>query len=302
MDDGVQCVRTVHSVQAHHEYFVTEHRHVNDRVGGNLKVTKETQMASLNIRGRVMAFPGNEGLQHANVVIIDIDSGGNGDDVIFSGTTDENGYFSGTSTDWVDTNTVRVDKPWPLHGSADVPTPDALALKVRIRKGGDDTGYLPFVNPPSGAPVVPIIVNIINVRHKPQVNGQDCSDGYELQKKAREALERGDPEVVISLYGPDATPFMAFGGRELGKLRDLATGRLPGLGPMISTKPAVANEMLAISLIILSVGAAYSVGVIATAVAFALILALILGYKKIWVEVSTGADGTVKVDFHVAKG
>ncbi len=258
-------------------------------------------MASLNIRGRVMAFPGNEGLQHATVEVIDVDSGGNGNDIIFSGTTDENGYFSGTSSDWVDANTVRIPKPFPFHGSVDVPTPDVLVLKIRVRKGAWDSGDLPFLNPPPGAPVAPIIVNCVNARRKPQVNGQDCSDGYELQKKAREALERGDHEVVISLYGPDATPFTPFGGHELGKLQSLASVRLPGLKDMLYTNPIVADDLLAIALIILCIGAAYSVSVIATAVAFALILALVLGYRKIWVDVSTGADGTVKVDFHVEK-
>ena len=257
-------------------------------------------MSTLNIRGRVMCFPGTLPLQNATVEIIDVDSGGNGDDIIFTGTTDNNGYFQGTSSEWQDRNTARVPKPWPLHGTMEIEVPDILILMARIRKGTNDTGRIPFSLPPPGTPVVPIVVpwSCVGIR-KPKVNGEECSDGFDLQVKARAAFERRDPTVHITLYGPDAMPFLPFADKNLDALKALAGARFPGAPNMLYPNPVVADDLIYIAIIILCVGAAYSISVISTAVAIALVLALILGYKHLKVHTATEADGTIVVDFEV---
>ncbi|MCL5266487.1 MAG: transthyretin-like family protein [Bacteroidetes bacterium] len=259
-------------------------------------------MPTLNIRGRVMCFPGTSPLQNATVEIFDVDSGGNGDDIIFTGTTDNNGYLQGTSSDWKDRNTARVPRPWPFTGTVEVEVPDVLVLMARIRIGSYDTGRIPFSLPPPGAAIVPIVVpwSCIGIR-KPKVNGEECNDGYDLQVKARAAFERGDPTVHITLYGPDAMPFLPFADKNMDALKALVGARLPGAPNMLYPNPVVADDLIYIAIIILCVGAAYSISVIATAVAIALILALILGYEHVKVHSATEADGTVSVDFEISK-
>lgn len=153
-------------------------------------------MAALNIRGRVMCFPGTVPLRGATVEIIDVDKGGNGDDIIFTGTTDDNGYFQGTSNDWKDRNTEQVTTPW---GSHDIEIPDILMLMARIRKDTRDTGRIPFALALSSTPITAIVPIVVpwscSVGRKPKVNGVECNDGYELQVKARAAFERRDPTV-----------------------------------------------------------------------------------------------------------
>lgn len=255
-------------------------------------------MPTLNIRGRVMCFPGTLPLQSASIEIFDVDEGGNGDDIIFTGTTDSNGYFQGTSKDWVDRNTVR-RKVGPIWVNVDVP--DAPIFMVRIRQGSNDTGRIPFPQPPVGsAPIIPIIVpwSCIGLR-KPKVNGVECNDGYDLQVKARAAFERREPIVHITLYGPDAMAFIPFAGKNLDELKILMGARLPGAPSMLYSNPVVADDLAYIAIILLCAGAAYSISTIATAVSIALVLALILGYKHVKVHTNTGPDGTVTVDFEV---
>lgn len=247
-----------------------------------------------------MCFPGTLPLQNAMVEIIDVDSGGNGDDIIFTGTTDNNGYFQGTSSDWKDKNTARVPKPAPFSGSVEVEAPDVLMLMARIRKGSNDTGRIAFALPPANAPVTPIIVpwSCAGVR-KPKVNGEECADGLDLQIKARAAFERKDSTVHITLYGPDAMPFLAIADKNLDALKTLVGARLPGAANMLYPNPVVVDDLVYIALIILCIGAAYSISVIATAVAIAIVLSLLLGYRHIKVHAATESDGTVSVDFEV---
>ncbi|MFM8277916.1 MAG: hypothetical protein ACKN89_13200 [Cyanobium sp.] len=136
-------------------------------------------------------------------------------------------------------------------------TPDILMLMARICKGANDTGRIAFALPPANASVVPIIVpwSCTGVR-KPQVNGVEFADGLDLQVKARAALERKDPTVHITLYGPDATPFLAVADKNLDALKTLVGSRLPGASDMLYANPVVADDLVDIALIILCVGAA----------------------------------------------
>lgn len=69
-------------------------------------------MATLNINTQVLHKPGTWGLatpvRGATVQIIDVDAPGKGDDVIFTGITDDSGRVSGQSIEWRDTVPVWI--------------------------------------------------------------------------------------------------------------------------------------------------------------------------------------------------
>jgi len=99
-------------------------------------------MAKLKIAGMVRYSDLTTPAKGAKVRIYDLDSGGNGNDEIFSVTTDGEGHFSGESKDWQDTNTVRVRLPF---GSINVTTPDLMLLEFRVESDGK-THRGPFVH------------------------------------------------------------------------------------------------------------------------------------------------------------
>ncbi len=80
-------------------------------------------------------------------------------------------------------------------------------------------------------------------------------------------------------------PFMPFAGKSLNQLKVMVGDILPGANKMFYENPTGAEELLAIALVILAIGAASSVTILATAVAFSLILALVLGYSHIKLKV-----------------
>jgi predicted acylesterase/phospholipase RssA len=94
-------------------------------------------MPSLNISGRVIhgIFVGTVAppCAGATVQVYDRDQGGNGDDLIWTGTTNANGEFSGTTSEWMDLNTVRI-------GFSSLPVPDVLLLKAVVTQQMFPTG------------------------------------------------------------------------------------------------------------------------------------------------------------------
>jgi hypothetical protein len=61
----------------------------------------------------------------------------------------------------------------------------------------------------------------------------------------------------------------------------LVDNLLPGAAAMLYPNPTGAEELLAIAVVILAIGAAVSVGTFASGVAFSIVLALVLGYCHI---------------------
>lgn len=261
-------------------------------------------MPTIDIRGRVFYFGGRRPLPNGEVEIIDVDSGGNGDDVIFRGRTGIDGTFQGTSTEWQDRNVAAVPKPPPFTGTVEVDVPDVLMLMARIREGSRDSGRVPFILAPPNAPPTPITVTWGDTPRPvviARVNGQDCTDGIDLQKKIRASLEAGTSPTKIEVYGPEGILFQSLAGKTLDQLKTLVEARLPGAAGMLYKNPVGAAELMAVALIILCVGAAYTVSAVATAVAIGLILALIFGYADISVGASTGPQGQTGVTFSVKK-
>lgn len=120
-------------------------------------------MSKIQISGRAQHRPGDWGLnvptRNASVEVIDLDPGGN-DDVIWTGKTDNEGKFSGTSKEWQDTKTIQVwvqDSWLPPSGhweNKKIPDPtDLLLLKLRVKQAGRTHEVFPFLNS-SPVPVV----------------------------------------------------------------------------------------------------------------------------------------------------
>jgi hypothetical protein len=96
-------------------------------------------MSNSNFNGTVYYSPGPWGSElpvaGAHVQIIDLDEGGNGDDLLWEGITDGQGNYSGTASDWIDNNMLKV-------GDIPIPTIDRPNFRVRVRQGDQDTGLL----------------------------------------------------------------------------------------------------------------------------------------------------------------
>jgi hypothetical protein len=179
---------------------------------------------------------------------------------------------------------------------------------IRIKVDGKDTGKLPLVLPPGGLPAPPIILPFSQPPlpvPTVTVNGQACTDAFDLQVKARAAFESGTSTVKIVLRGPEASVFLPLAG-DLNQLKPLVDDLLPGAAEMLYPNPTGAEELLAIAVVILAIGAAGSVGTFATGVAFAMVLALVLGYCQIDAEMlpsGSNANGVSLpgIEFSVTK-
>ena len=254
-------------------------------------------MAKLKMKVRLAYMPGpwglNEPVKGASVKIIDKDASAGGDDVILSRTSNSLGKVVGTSKDWQDSKRVKYWEPLPLPGRwkyKTVPDPtDLMLLEIDV-KDGDEHMRVPFVFlgdnvevpvvvpwgkvPPPGAPAAAL-----------KVNGVGCDDAMDLQKKARAAIEGGSTPLKIEIRGPEAVPFVPFADKSLNNLKEMVDDIMPGAKQFFYSNPTGAEELIAIALIILAVGAAVSVTVLASAVAFALILAILFGYCNITLNV-----------------
>ncbi len=257
-------------------------------------------MAKLKIRCRLQYMPGPWGasdpVKGAIVRIIDKDPGGR-DDVIYSSTTNSLGRVRGTSSDWQDRKTVRYWQPWPLPGrwrTKTGPDPaDVMLLEIEIKLDGE-TFRAPFVfmgddhEVPIVVPWTPSYYDSSIVPPTPPatttVNGEACSGGFDLQKKTRAAMERGDAEVTIELRGPEAAPFVPYANKSLDQLKELVDDLLPGAKDMLYSNPVGADDLFMVAVIIVACGVAHGFVIIATGVAVAMILAIILGYERIELE------------------
>jgi hypothetical protein len=165
---------------------------------------------------------------------------------------------------------------------------------IRIKVDGQDTGKLPLVLPPGGLPAPPIILPFAYPPPSEpavMVNGQACTDAFDLQVKARAAFESGMPTVKITLRGPEASVFLPLAD-DLDQLKPLVDNLLPGAADMLYQNPIGADELFAIAAIIVAIGVAGAAGTFATGVAFALVLGLVLGYCQIDTAMLPGGIGT----------
>ena len=256
-------------------------------------------MAKLKIKVRLAYMPGpwgmNEPVKGASVKIIDKDATAGGDDIILSRTSNSLGKVAGTSKDWVDSKRIKYWDPLPLPGRwkyKTVPDPtDLMLLEIDVKQG-DNHIRVPFVFLGDNVEV-PVVVPWGAVDpgangNPPatlRVNGVGCDDPMDLQKKSRAAIERGTTPLKIEIRGPESLPFVPFADKSLNTLKEMVDDIMPGAKQFFYSNPTGAEELIAIALIILAVGAAVSVTVLASAVAFALILAILFGYCNITLNV-----------------
>ena len=135
-------------------------------------------MPTLNLSGKVVHGIPTDGVAGpcagASIEVYDLDQGGDGNNLIWSGRTDTNGNFAGTSADWQDNNSVRVTTELPGHWEGfppkwvpggqitkDLPVPDVLLLKVIVSQqtpNGSKSQEFPFVQGAGPIPAVPLVV------------------------------------------------------------------------------------------------------------------------------------------------
>jgi hypothetical protein len=238
----------------------------------------------------------NEPAKGVTVKIIDKDPGGT-DDTILEATANSLGRFSGTSREWQDTKIVQYWEPLPLPGHwkrKTIPDPlDVMLLEIDIREGTNHfRGPFVFLGDDREVPVVAPWGKPDFQFATYEVNGAPCSDGQDLQKKARAAFESGAASVTITIRGPESVPFLAFAGKNLAQLKELVDDVLPGAKDMLYPNPCEAACILAIAFLILALGAATTISVVASGVAVSLVLGTILGYCIVAVEAEQGATTT----------
>lgn len=238
----------------------------------------------------------SEPARGVTVKIIDKDPGGV-DDEILERTTNSLGKFSGTSKEWQDTKVVRYWEPLPLPGrwkTKSAPDPlDIMLLEIDIREGTQHfRGPFVFLGDNVEVPIVAPWGKPGFALATYKVNGTPCSDGKDLQKKARAAFESGVPSVTITILGPESVPFLPFAGKNLTQLKELVDDILPGAKDMLYPNPCEAACILAIAFLILALGAAVTISVVASGVAVSLVLGTVLGYCIVAVEAEQGATTT----------
>jgi hypothetical protein len=176
-------------------------------------------MANLQLKGKVIYMPGSWGTNvpaaNVSVSVIDVDAPSRGDDLIWTGLTDGNGNFQGTSNEWQDTLTTS---KWVFDGfkgfppiptghwetSSTLDVSDILALQARIKDGARETA-LPFVyindstsSPPLVLPWGPPL------RILGKVNNVDCTTPLQLNRAIKAAADSNTSNITIEIYGPDA--------------------------------------------------------------------------------------------------
>jgi len=198
-------------------------------------------MARLQIHGTVVHMAGSWGaavpVANAQVVIIDRDAPGRGDDAVLTVTTSSAGMFSGTSADWQDqvTTKVWVPRTWApdAHGghwraahwetnSASDPT-DVLLLYARVSADGQ-SAELPFVFVDDHTPSPPLVVPwappgtpapipftpvigvgpVMTLAAMATVDGVGCLTVADVNQRLRAAIAAGGARIRVSVHGPDA--------------------------------------------------------------------------------------------------
>lgn len=121
-------------------------------------------MSETHVKGRVLYQPGIWGAARpaagVKVEVLDQDVG-NPDDVLWTGTTDGNGWFTADSdTPWRDRIKVQVlTRRPPFHEEREIDDPaDVKLLMVRITEGSDQQTFAPLALSPGGDLAAPLVL------------------------------------------------------------------------------------------------------------------------------------------------
>lgn len=249
-------------------------------------------MSALKVKGRIFHAAGPWGFRvpvdGATVTITDLDAPGKGDDNIWNGTTDADGRFQGTTSDWKDTTKVTVPgylkgfpARWiPPHDEW-IPDPtDILVLVAGVQQDRFQT-TLPFAYINDATPSPDLVVPWPPLpKLLGRVNGRDCYNPVEMNVRIRAAIDSGVHPIKVDIFGPDSTllaPLLQ-GPNEVANWVKQKLGAPADIG-------ALANKALgdwvwilvAVAIIILAVG----VSVLLLIVGLAILYAIHKGYTKI---------------------
>jgi hypothetical protein len=241
-------------------------------------------MPSISIAGRLIHAPGPGGTQvpvsGAAIRIYDIDAPGRGDDLIWEGRTDAQGRFSGTSADWQDS--IKVMTPLGPRTLADAS--DVLLLKMEVRQGAQAVTISPFI---ANAPV-PVVVPwqqpadsvLVAVVNDKVVTGAKPDMLYEHVK---DLAESGAPRIRIVCYGDWARPLEPLlSANTAPAARALVLSRLglPADSLVLRPNPADWVIVACCAIICMTVVATAVIAVVGI-LAVAVVLAVLLGYRKV---------------------
>lgn len=121
-------------------------------------------MSTIQIRGRVQYMPGPWGSARpaAGVALTIVDEDrGNAGDTIWTGTTDAQGHYSGTTREWRDSRTVTVATPQGRRSMQVADATDVMMLKATASQRQGTRMHsitVPFVPAPQGLPQAPIVL------------------------------------------------------------------------------------------------------------------------------------------------
>ncbi|MBI5258806.1 MAG: hypothetical protein HY855_20035 [Burkholderiales bacterium] len=121
-------------------------------------------MAQLNIRGQVLHAPGPWGRARpaAGVALAIVDEDvGNTSDTIWTGHTNAQGQYAGTTRDWRDTRSVTVATPSGPRTTQVADATDVMLLKATASQRIGTRAYsttVPYVPAPAGLPQPPIVL------------------------------------------------------------------------------------------------------------------------------------------------
>jgi hypothetical protein len=154
-------------------------------------------MSILKISGKVFGI-NTQPITNASIKIIDKDYGSS-DDIIFRGTTNNNGKFYGKSRNWIDNNWIN---GW---GGIRVPIPDIMQLEFTVRKGDKShTGPYIHLNDYLSAPIICPWSNPLTLFAK--IGNEEFYDAESTRDKLKELvsthanfeLEIFDPLVITA--------------------------------------------------------------------------------------------------------
>jgi len=260
-------------------------------------------MGNLEVRGTIVYMPGTWGVAlpvpNATVELIDVDLPGKSDDAIYQGTTNQQGSFSGTTSDWqdyVDLPPVWVqDSIFPPRGHWEnkrAPDPsDVLFLRARIRETRPDGVkstelVFPYTGNGGPAPVVPVpwgpwqapAVSLV------EINGEGFSDPAAVLAKLRTLIDDGKHVEIAARNSQVRAVLSEFVGKSAEQILALVAQRinLPAVAQLPVAKLTGAEEVA----LIFAIGTMIAVGmlsaaaaVIMLAIAFAIVYAVTHDYR-----------------------
>lgn len=243
-------------------------------------------MGKLKLKCRVVHVPGvwgaNVPVVGAKVEIIDVDAPGRGNDIVLTTTTDANGKFEGTSSEWQDTIKIRVPDPTiknPFR-TKEIEKPDitdvlmlSAHIKYECQGSGPKETILPYTYINDNTESPPLVVPWGPGRRTliAKINGNECNSYDEMADQLKGAIDRGETPIDITVFGPDAErlKILASPKDELARwLKD----RLPPIPPSTTntlTGAEWTGIILALAVLALAVGVSIAIVILACCVFYA---------------------------------